>query len=43
MLDTRLDKLGVYFEYHKVLERHGISFEEFVHMVDTGAWAEFVK
>lgn len=39
----RIDKLGNYFVYHNVLERHYISFEKFLKLVDTGKWEEFLK
>lgn len=28
--DELLDRLGIYFVYHKVYERYGIAFETFV-------------
>lgn len=38
MDDDQLDRLGRYFEYFKVHERYGISFEQFVHKVQIGTW-----
>lgn len=39
----RIDKLGVYFEYHNVLERYGLTFEQFVSKVDNDQWVEIVR
>lgn len=38
----RVDKLGTYFVYHKILERFEITFEQFIKMVDSGRWEEFI-
>lgn len=36
--DLDLDRLGVYFEYHEVLTKRGISFAQFVEMWKRGTW-----
>lgn len=38
----RLDKLGNYFTYHNIRERFGLTFEQFVDMVDRDVWQEFI-
>lgn len=38
MLDVDIDKLGVYFVYHNILERFGIKFERFIQLVNNGQW-----
>lgn len=42
MTNERLEKLGDYFTYFKVRETHGITFDEFIRMVDSGRWAELM-
>lgn len=39
----RVEKLGVYYVYHNVSTRYGISFEQFIAKVDSGVWAEMVR
>ncbi len=39
----RIDKLGDYFVYFKVLKRYGISFEQFIKKVDSGDWETIVR
>lgn len=38
MNDELLDRLGVYFVYHEVHERYGITFEQFVERNQRGTW-----
>lgn len=42
MTDERLDNLGTYFIYFKIQIRYGVTFEQFVRMVDSGRWEEVV-
>lgn len=39
----RVDKLGTYFVYHNIYERFDISFEQFIEMVDSGRWEQFIN
>lgn len=39
----RIDKLGVYFIYHNILERFGLTFESFVYKVDNGTWDNYIR
>lgn len=38
-----LDKLGVYFVYHNVRERFGLTFESFVDLVERDVWKEYIS
>lgn len=38
MNDELLDKLGTYFVYHNIQERHDITFEQFVKQYMRGEW-----
>jgi hypothetical protein len=41
-MEDRIDRLGTYFVYFNVRERFNITFEQFVYLVDIGAWAEII-
>ncbi|WP_217562712.1 hypothetical protein [Paenibacillus sp. GbtcB18] len=38
MSDEVLDKLGVYFEYHRIAEKYLLTFERFVKKNLDGTW-----
>ncbi|HZG83867.1 hypothetical protein [Paenibacillus sp.] len=38
MTDEQLDRLGEYFVYHRVRERYGLTFEQFVEKYRRGTW-----
>lgn len=38
MDDDLLDRLGRYFCYFDILNRYGITFEQFVRKVQNGTW-----
>lgn len=38
----RVDRLGRVFTALKLHERYGVTFERYLEMVDSGAWAELV-
>lgn len=42
MTNERLEKLGKYFEHFAVRKRFGLTFEQFIKMVDSGRWTEFI-
>lgn len=42
MTDERLECLGNYFVHFKVLERFGITFQQFLKMVELDTWKEMV-
>lgn len=36
--DNMLERLGVYFEYHDIYKKRGITFESFVTRWQRGTW-----
>lgn len=40
--DDRMEKLGKYFTHFNIKERHNISFEQFVQLVQKGLWEQHV-
>jgi hypothetical protein len=40
MNDERLEKLGKAFIYFEHSKRYGITFEQFISLVDSGAWKD---
>lgn len=43
MSDERLEKLGTYFNHFEVRKTWGITFEQFIHLVDCGRWLESME
>lgn len=39
MTDEQIEKLGDYFVYHRLRERYGWTFEQFVEKYKSGTWA----
>ena len=39
----RIEKLGIYFVYHNILRRFGLTFEQFVEKVDNGSWEVIIN
>ncbi|MFC3788312.1 hypothetical protein ACFOQM_05860 [Paenibacillus sp. GCM10012307] len=42
MPDDLLDKLGEYFVYHSILDRYGVTFEQFLGKVRAGIWEAYL-
>ncbi len=42
MADERIDKLGIYYTHHDILKRFGLSFDEFMTMVNKNTWYDFI-
>lgn len=40
MTDELIEKLGTYFVYHKLREKYGWTFEQFVEKWKSGVWHE---
>ena len=36
--DRLIESLGQYFVYHKIRERYGLSFEQFIEKWERGVW-----
>lgn len=41
MNDIMLDRLGDYFVYHDILNKYGITFEEFIRIWERGEWCVY--
>ncbi len=40
--DDRIERLGRYFIHNNIAGRYGITFEQFIKIVDRGDWEEVV-
>lgn len=38
MEDRLIESLGQYFVYHKIRERYGLTFEQFIEKWERGVW-----
>jgi len=36
--DRLIESLGQYFVYHKIRERYGLTFEQFIEKWERGVW-----
>jgi len=43
MSDERLNALANYFLYFNILDKYGLTFEQFIERVNSGIWKEFVN
>jgi hypothetical protein len=43
MDDLLLDRLGTYFVHHDILNRYGVTFENYIRWVQMGIWEAWVS
>jgi hypothetical protein len=43
LFDSKLDKLGEVFVYFQIGQRYGITFSQYVEMVNSGRWKEVTE
>lgn len=41
-MDDLIERLGTYFVYHRIRERYGLTFEQFVQKVLNGTWEAYL-